>query len=135
MEEREIRHARHRSCDDAEAADQTKSCSGSPACTSEGGAGTLKRPLKRVATLALGWVLVLGGIVALFLPVAPGGFLIVVGALMLSSQYAWLRRALEKCRVRFPVLERAFRRFSAWGESWQSRFRNKQGDSGSQFRD
>jgi len=73
---------------------------GSPECASEGSAGTLTSPLKRVAILALGWSLVLGGIIGLFLPIVPGVFLIVAGALMLSPQCAWLRRALEKCRAR-----------------------------------
>src|ERR1700720_3938842 len=36
---------------------------GSPECASEGSAGTLTSPLKRVAILALGWSLVLGGII------------------------------------------------------------------------
>lgn len=100
------RSATSRSCDDAELADQTKSYSGLPACTSEGGADTLTKPLKRAAILALGWVLVLGGIIGLFLPVVPGGFLIVAGAHMLSPQYAWLRQALEKYRARSHVLGR-----------------------------
>ena len=39
-------------------------------------------PLKRLAMLALGWSLVLGGIIGLFLPiVVPGGFLIVAGTI------------------------------------------------------
>jgi hypothetical protein len=80
--------------------------SGSPDCASEGSAGTLTSPLKRVPILALGWVLVLGGIIGLFLPIVPGGFLIVAGALMLSPQCAWLRRALEKYRARSHVLGR-----------------------------
>jgi hypothetical protein len=80
--------------------------SGSPACASESNAATLKGALKRVAILALGWVLVLGGIISLFLPIVPGGFLIVAGALMLSPQCAWLRRALEKYRARPHALGR-----------------------------
>ena len=93
-------------CDDAEPGDQTKSCSESPSCTSVGGADALTRLRKRFATLALGWVLILGGIIGLFLPVVPGGLLIVAGVLLLSPQWAWLRRALEKYRVRSHVLGR-----------------------------
>jgi hypothetical protein len=80
------------------ATDHMKPFSESPACATESNAAMLKGPLKRVAILALGWSLVLGGIIGLFLPIVPGGFLIVAGALMLSPQCAWLRRALEKCR-------------------------------------
>ena len=60
--------------------------------------------LKRVATLALGWVLVLAGIAGLFLPILPGGILIVAGVLMLSPHCPWIRRALEKNRSRSHVL-------------------------------
>lgn len=71
------------------------------------------RKLPPIATVALGWILLLGGIVGLLFPIVPGGFLIFVGAFMLNPQCAWLRRALENRRVRFPALERAFRRLSA----------------------
>ena len=96
-------------------------------------ANTLK-PLQRVALVALGWTLALVGIAGLLLPIVPEVFLIVAGALMLSRRSAWLRRGLETCRLRFPVLERAFRRFSVWGESRQSRRRNNPDNSGSQFK-
>ena len=98
------------------------------------GIAKTQKPLQRIAVVALGWILIIGGIVGLFLPVVPGTFLIVAGALMLKPQRTWLRRALETCRVRFPVLERAFRRYSTWGKCWQSRFSNSPGDSGEQFR-
>jgi len=91
------------------------------------GIAKTQRPLQRVA---LGWILMLVGIVGLFLPVVPGAVLIVAGALILNPQRTWLSRALEKCRMRFPVLERAFRRFSSWGKCWQSHFSNSPGDSG-----
>lgn len=76
-----------------------------------------EKPLQRIAVVALGWIFVLGGIVGLFIPILPGGVLICTGALMLSPQSTRLGRALGKCRVRFPFLERTFKRFSAWGES------------------
>ena len=88
------------------AADHMKSYSGSPACASENNAATLKTPLKRVALLVFGWVLVLGGIIGLFLPIVPGGILIAAGTLMLTPQCAWLRRAIEKCHARSHDLSR-----------------------------
>jgi len=98
------------------------------------GIGKTQRALQRVAVVTLGWILMIGGIIGLFLPFVPGAFLIVAGALILKPQRAWLRRAIETCRVRFPVLERAFRRFPTWGKCLQSRFSNNPGDSGSRFR-
>jgi uncharacterized membrane protein YbaN (DUF454 family) len=60
----------------------------------------------RSATLfTLGSILVFGGIVGLFLPVVPGAVLILAGVAVLSPQFVWLRRALGKCRERFPVLK------------------------------
>ena len=90
-----------------------------------------QKPLQRVAVIALGWVFIVLGIVGLVLPVVPGAVLIVVGALMVNPQWAWFRRMLEKCRARFPVLDRPFTRFSDWGERRQSRFGNDPDDSGS----
>jgi|HubBroStandDraft_4_1064222.scaffolds.fasta_scaffold46432_3 hypothetical protein len=105
------------------AADYMKSYSGSPACASENNVATLKTRLKRVALLAFGWVLALGGIIGLFLPIVPGSFLIVAGALMLSPQCAWLRRALEKYSVRSHNLGRLVQLRCA-----QSRWRKFEGE-------
>ena len=66
--------------------------------------------LRRIAVVALGWILILGGTVGLVLPIIPGAVLIVVGTLMVHPQSARLRRALENCRTRFPLLERALGR-------------------------
>lgn len=92
-----------------------------------------QKPLQRVAVIALGWVFICLGIVGLALPVIPGAVLTVVGALMVNPQWAWLRRMLEKCRVRFPALAPAFRRFSAWSESSQSLFKKNPPDPGAKF--
>jgi hypothetical protein len=92
-----------------------------------------RKPVQRFAVVALGWVLILLGIVELVLPVVPGAVPMVVGVLMVNPQCVWLRRMLEKCRVRFPVPEPAFRRFSTWGESRQSLFKKHPADSGAQF--
>ena len=105
------------------AADHTKSYSGSPACDSENNAAASKTPLKGVALLAFGWLLVLGGIIGLFLPIVPGGFLIVAGASILSPQCSWLRRALEKHRVRSHNLGRLVQLWCA-----QARWRKFEGE-------
>jgi hypothetical protein len=92
-----------------------------------------QKQLQRVSVIALGWVFICLGIVGLVLPVVPGAVLIVVGALMVNPQLAWLRRTLEKCRVRFPVLAPAFKRFCTWSESSQSPSKKNPSDSGAQF--
>jgi CheY-like chemotaxis protein len=73
----------------------------------ETGIAKTQKPLRRIAVVALGWTLMLGGIIGLFLPVVPGALLIALGAFLLNRRYAWLRRTMDKCRSRFPVLARA----------------------------
>jgi uncharacterized membrane protein YbaN (DUF454 family) len=96
--------------------------------------GITKSPkLQRFAVLALGWVLILLGIVGLVLPVVPGAVLMVAGVLIVNPQCVWLRRMLGKCQVRFPVVAPAFRHFSTSGESRKSLFKKNLADSGVQF--
>lgn len=78
--------------------------------------------LWRAALFTLGWVLVLGGIAGLLLPVVPGAVLLSAGVAVLSSQSAWLRRALEKYRVPFPVGKRVWGHYRGWVRMWRSRF-------------
>lgn len=98
------------------------------------GAANVQRTIRRSALFAFGWALVLGGIVGLFLPVVPGALLILVGGAILSPQSAWLRRALEECRVRVPALKHPFARFGAWVAMWRNRFRSNPDNSASRFR-
>jgi uncharacterized membrane protein YbaN (DUF454 family) len=84
---------------------------------------TLDNPLRRIAVVALGWSLVIGGVIGLLLPVIPGWLLIVLGALVLNTEHPWLRGVLEKLGTRFPVLKRVLNRVSSWRESWRRPFR------------
>lgn len=65
-----------------------------------------RKPLQRLAVISLAWVFILGGVAGLFLPIVPGGVLIVAGALMLTPKNALLQRLVEKSRARFPFLGR-----------------------------
>jgi len=73
-------------------------------------------PLLRFALAPLGWILALVGIAGLFLPVLPGVLLIVAGALLVRPRRSWMNLA-EKYRAQYPVLDRAFKQFSAWVET------------------
>lgn len=101
----------------------------------ETGAGNVQITMRRSALFALGWALAFGGIVGLFLPVVPGALLIVAGGAILGPQSAWLRRALEQCRVRAGALKRPFKCARAWLGIPQNSFRanpnNSPQDSGS----
>ena len=92
-----------------------------------------QKPVQRVAIIALGWVLILLGIVRLLFPVVPGAVLMVVGVLMVTPQCTWWGASWRNVRVRFPVLAVIFRRFAAWSESKQGLFRKNRSDAGSQF--
>jgi Kef-type K+ transport system membrane component KefB len=65
--------------------------------------------LNRVAFLVFGWVTVLAGIIALFIPIIPGTLFLLIGAIILSSEYIFVRKVLERLRMRFPVFDRAFK--------------------------
>ena len=60
--------------------------------------------VKRVLVLLVGWLCILVGIVGLFLPILQGILFIVIGLIVLSSEYAWARHWLEKLRARFPKI-------------------------------
>ncbi len=90
--------------------------------------------LRRAALFALGWILVLGGIVGLLLPVVPGAVLLSAGAAVLSSQSACLGQALEKCRVRFPAGKHAGGHFPGWVGIWRRRFSRNADNSAPRLR-
>jgi len=66
----------------------------------------MKKLLNRLSFLVLGWIFVFGGVIGLFLPIIPGGLLLGIGVLLLSSKSVWLQRKLEKVVARFPALNR-----------------------------
>jgi CheY-like chemotaxis protein len=91
-----------------------------------------QKPFQRIAVVAVGCALMLGGIIGLFLPFVPGVLLMVAGVLMLSPRCAWLGQALEQCRARLSLLGGALTRFSSWCEGLRNRLMNHRGDSESQ---
>lgn len=62
----------------------------------------MNRQIKRVAVLALGWLFIFLGIVGLFLPILQGILFLLIGLLILSSEYVWAHHLLEKLKRRFP---------------------------------
>ncbi len=60
---------------------------------------------KRIALIILGWIFIALGIVGLFLPVLQGILFLLVGLVILSTEYHWVRKLLEKARTRFPKLD------------------------------
>ena len=78
----------------------------------------MKTYTKRILILIVGWAFILLGILGLFLPVLQGVLFLVVGLIILSSEYVWAHRLLTKVRERFPKIGRtadlATEKASAW---------------------
>jgi uncharacterized membrane protein YbaN (DUF454 family) len=60
--------------------------------------------VKRAAILILGWCFILLGVVGLFLPILQGVLFLLVGLIILSSEYVWAHQLLAKVRQRFPKI-------------------------------
>ncbi len=88
----------------------------------------MKTGLKRICVLIAGWSFILLGLVGLVLPFLQGILFILVGLIILSSQYAWARLLLAKLRKRFPKIGRIADKTAAKATTWLKRFsrqRNK----------
>ena len=81
----------------------------------------MKSRTQRILILIAGWSFILLGIVGLFLPILQGVLFIVVGLIILSSQYAWARLLLTKLRARFPKIGRAADQAAAKAATWLQR--------------
>jgi uncharacterized membrane protein YbaN (DUF454 family) len=62
--------------------------------------------LRRILLLIVGWIFILLGIAGLFLPILQGVLFIVIGLVILSSEYVWAHKLLTRLRERFPVVAR-----------------------------
>lgn len=78
----------------------------------------MTQTLKRWLVLVTGWSFILLGIAGLFLPVLQGVLFLLIGLIILSSEYVWAHHLLHKLRTRFPKLsasaERASQKAAAW---------------------
>ena len=78
----------------------------------------MKQAAKRVRVLIVGWAFILLGIVGLFLPFLQGILFLLIGLVILSSEYVWAHRLLHRVGERFPklhsLIERAKQRGSRW---------------------
>jgi uncharacterized protein len=81
----------------------------------------MRSRLKRVGVLLLGWAFVLLGIVGLFLPVLQGILFLVIGLVILSSEYVWAHKLLHKLRSRFPAVARHADEARQRGAGWMRR--------------
>ncbi len=78
----------------------------------------MKTQIKRMGVLAAGWVFILLGVAGLFLPILQGVLFLLIGLLILSTEYVWAHHLLLKLKERFPHvaehLEHAKQRAERW---------------------
>jgi uncharacterized membrane protein YbaN (DUF454 family) len=64
---------------------------------------------KRVLLQIVGWSFLVLGVAGLFLPILPGIFFVLIGLMILSSEYRWAGRWIVALRSRFPQADRKLR--------------------------
>jgi uncharacterized membrane protein YbaN (DUF454 family) len=78
----------------------------------------VKTIAKRVLVQMVGWAFILVGIAGLFLPVLQGVLFLLIGLMILSTEYVWAHHLLRKIRERFPRLsdkvDQAAQKASEW---------------------
>ena len=78
----------------------------------------MRAAVKRVGVLMLGWAFILLGIAGLFLPVLQGILFLLIGLFILSTEYVWAHKLLQRIRQRFPRIagkaDEAARRAAVW---------------------
>jgi len=74
--------------------------------------------LKRLLLILTGWAFVVLGIAGLFLPVLQGILFLLIGLIILATEYTWAQKLLQKLRDRFPkigaVADQASVKVNAW---------------------
>jgi uncharacterized protein len=81
---------------------------------------------KRVLVLIIGWALIALGIVGLFLPILQGILFLLVGLVILSTEYVWAHHLLNRVRQRSPKLGHVADEATAKANRWmQQLFRHR----------
>ncbi len=62
----------------------------------------MKSKIKKACWLILGWGFIILGITGLFLPILQGILFLLIGLIILSSEYIWAHRLLTKLKRHFP---------------------------------
>lgn len=81
----------------------------------------MRRIRQKWLTLIVGWTFIVLGIAGLFLPVLQGILFLMIGLIILSSEYAWARNVLAKLRARFPRVAARFQEASEKARTWMNR--------------
>ena len=72
-------------------------------------------------TVIVGWTFIVLGIAGLFLPVLQGILFLMIGLIILSSEYAWAHGFVERLRRSFPRVGARFHEASEKARRWMNR--------------
>ena len=85
----------------------------------------MKALFKRLIVQLVGWAFIVVGIIGLFLPILQGILFILIGLIILSTQYSWAHGVMEKIRARFPRLAQKSHEASVRAHLWLERLRGR----------
>lgn len=89
----------------------------------------VKKKFKRWLVLITGWGFVALGVAGLFLPFLQGVLFLLVGITILSTEYVWAHKLLQKLRRRFPSLTRRLDAAKLRASAWLKRLLPSKSDS------
>ncbi len=81
----------------------------------------MKARMKRIGVIVVGWSFILLGIAGLFLPILQGVLFLLIGLLILSTEYVWAHHLVQKLRARFPKLAVHLDQAKVRAERWVRR--------------
>ena len=81
--------------------------------------------MKKFLVLITGWAFIVVGIIGLFLPVLQGVLFLMIGLIILSTEYHWARRLLERIKTRFPGVARVSHEASEKAKRWLRRLQGE----------
>ncbi len=88
----------------------------------------MNRHAKRILVLVVGWFFVLLGIIGLFLPILQGVLFILVGLIILSSEYVWAHHLLRRLKEKFPKIGRVADAATEKARVWLHRLSGRPGE-------
>jgi uncharacterized protein len=77
--------------------------------------------MKKFLVLIIGWAFIVVGIIGLFLPILQGVLFIMIGLIILSTEYHWAKRLLDRIRTRFPSVARVSHEAAEKAKVWLRR--------------
>jgi uncharacterized membrane protein YbaN (DUF454 family) len=81
--------------------------------------------MKKLLVLITGWAFIVVGIIGLFLPVLQGVLFLMIGLIILSTEYHWARRLLERIKTRFPSVAKVSHKAAEKAKVWLRRIRRQ----------